>query len=80
MTLASKSKDWARCRGGISARTSGSERDKNSGKWARTSSTLINVLFTESITESGTTELSLTPTSIFSLSQEPLSKSTMQRI
>lgn len=64
MALASKSRDSARCRGGILARTSGSDRDKNWRKWVRTSSMLAEVRFTESITDSGTAVLSAPSTSI----------------
>lgn len=65
VTLASKSIDWARWRGCIWARTSGSAIDRKEIRWVWTCSTLSNVVFTESITFSGTTAKSRTPPSIF---------------
>lgn len=59
MALARTRKVWARWRGSIWERTSGSESDN---KWRRlvfSSSKLARVLFVGSITESGTADVSI---------------------
>ena len=68
VALASNRRDFARGKGGISPSTWGSQRDKNWRKWILNSSMLVDVLFTASITDSGTTLPSFPPISILSLS------------
>ena len=68
VALASNRRDFARGKGGISPSTWGSQSDKNWRKWILNSSMLVDVLFTASITDSGTTLPSFPPISILSLS------------
>lgn len=74
VSLAREKREWARWRSGICSRSSGSERERNSGNCASSCSTLCRVRFSDSMVASGTVtpsiSLAFTIFSLFSFSRQ----------